>query len=167
MSNMDDINDDTREIIITQKEITVKQKEVKKRKHIHRWQHIATTLFSLDDPLVREQIAIKINGYKQQDKKKKKYDPSTFIQIDDIITQMKQCDMKCWYCQQQMSIFYDNVRDSTQWSVDRIDNRFGHNRDNFYLACLHCNLTRRCRNDKQFLYGKQLIHISYQDKEES
>jgi hypothetical protein len=43
-----------------------------------------------------------------------------------------------------------------QWSVDRIDNDFGHNIDNFHLACLECNLKRRRRTDEKFLFTKQL-----------
>ena len=49
-------------------------------------------------------------------------------------------------------------REMKQWSVDRIDNNKGHNSDNFHIACLKCNLTRRRQNDDKFLYTKQL-HI--------
>ena len=55
-----------------------------------------------------------------------------------------------------MFILYKNVRDKKQWSVDRIDNNLGHNIDNIVLACLDCNLKRRCKTSDKFLFTKQL-----------
>ena len=57
------------------------------------------------------------------------------------------------------NILYDNSRELKQWSVDRINNDFGHNNDNFYLACLDCNLQRRRKSDTKFLFTKQLCII--------
>jgi hypothetical protein len=39
-----------------------------------------------------------------------------------------------------------------QWSVDRNDNDVGHDKGNFHLACLDCNLKRRRRTDEKFLF---------------
>jgi hypothetical protein len=55
-----------------------------------------------------------------------------------------------------MNVLYDISREASQWTVDRINNDLGHNINNFYLACLDCNLKRRCRNDAKFLFTKQL-----------
>ena len=55
-----------------------------------------------------------------------------------------------------MFVLYENVRDPKQWSVDRINNDLGHNNDNYVLACLDCNLKRRCRSSDKFLFTKQL-----------
>ena len=48
------------------------------------------------------------------------------------------------------------VRDPKQWSVDRINNCNGHNKDNIVLSCLDCNLKRRNKNKDSFLFTKQL-----------
>jgi hypothetical protein len=55
-----------------------------------------------------------------------------------------------------MYILYENVREPKQWTVDRINNDLGHNIDNYVLACLDCNLKRRCRSSDKFLFTKQL-----------
>jgi hypothetical protein len=55
-----------------------------------------------------------------------------------------------------MFILYENVREPKQWTVDRINNDLGHNNDNFVLACLDCNLKRRCKSCDKFLFTKQL-----------
>ena len=55
-----------------------------------------------------------------------------------------------------MYVLYENVRESKQWTVDRINNDLGHNIDNFVLACLDCNLKRRCKSVDKFLFTKQL-----------
>ena len=62
-----------------------------------------------------------------------------------------------------MVVLYDVSREMKQWSVDRIDNNKGHNKDNFHLACLECNLQRRKQSDDKFLFTKQL-NIIQKDK---
>ena len=64
--------------------------------------------------------------------------------------------MICYYCNSKMNILYENVRESKQWTVDRINNDLGHNIDNIVLACLDCNLKRRCKSADKFLFTKQL-----------
>jgi hypothetical protein len=103
-----------------------------------------------------QQIQKKVSGYKQQDLLKKKYQGDRFLHLQSIVDQMVECELKCYYCLNNMDVLYDITRESTQWSVDRIDNDKGHNLGNFYLACLECNLKRRCRNDAKFLFTKQL-----------
>jgi hypothetical protein len=103
-----------------------------------------------------QEIKKKIYGYKQQDIKKKKYDPHLFIHLEDIIQKITDTQLICYYCQKEIYILYDISRECKQWTIDRINNLYGHNKDNFYLACLECNLKRRCRNDQKFLFTKQL-----------
>jgi hypothetical protein len=101
------------------------------------------------------QINKKISGYKQQDLIKKKFEEQQFINFKHIISKMRECELKCRYCKNEMSILYDKVREMKQWSVDRVLNHQGHNMDNYYLACLECNLKKKKQTDEKFLFTKQ------------
>ena len=115
-------------------------------------------LNSFDDvtKIVVQQIKQKIYGYKQQDIIKKYLNEEKLINFQSVIQKMIECELKCRYCKEEMLVLYDVSREMYQWSVDRIDNNFGHNVDNFHLACLECNLKRRRRTDEKFLFTKQL-----------
>ena len=103
-----------------------------------------------------QQINKKISSYKQQDINKKMLDNEQFINFNCVISKMIDCELKCRYCKCEMSILYDITREMKQWSVDRVNNDKGHNKDNFHLACLDCNLKRRRKTDEKFLFTKQL-----------
>jgi hypothetical protein len=105
--------------------------------------------------LLRE-VERKIYGYKHQDIEKNIYEPSEFLSFKNIIHQMMNCKMKCYYCECEMFLLYEKVLESKQWTVDRLDNYKGHNKDNFVLACLECNLKRRRRTSEKYLFTKQL-----------
>jgi hypothetical protein len=102
------------------------------------------------------QIEKKITSYKQQDIYKKILNNDKKINLTCIIDKLNETEIKCYYCKCEMLILYENVRDSKQWTVDRINNDIGHNIDNFVLACLDCNLKRRCKSADKFLFTKQL-----------
>lgn len=103
-----------------------------------------------------QQINRKIYGYKQQDNIKNKFNEEKFLTFDSVIEKMVKCELKCYYCACEMNVLYDISREMKQWSVDRINNDLGHNVDNYYLACLECNLKRRRRSDEKFLFTKQM-----------
>jgi hypothetical protein len=104
---------------------------------------------------IRE-IERKISNYRQQDLLKSILNPEKFITIKDIIHKLCECNLNCYYCKDEMFILYKMVRESKQWSVDRIINSNGHNKDNIVLSCLDCNLKRRNKNKDSFLFTKQL-----------
>jgi hypothetical protein len=106
--------------------------------------------------IVVQEINKKINGYKQQDKLKKILDENKFLTFKTVLQKLIEYELKCHYCKTELKILYDISRQMTQWSVDRIDNDKGHNSDNFYIACLDCNLKRRRRSDDKFLFTKQM-----------
>ena len=114
--------------------------------------------------IITQQINQKIAGYKNQDLAKKMFDVHNFIIFTDIITRMNKCELTCYYCKQEMVVLYDISREMKQWTVDRIDNNKGHDKDNFHLACLDCNLKRRKQSDDKFLFTKQL-NIVQKDKQ--
>jgi len=103
-----------------------------------------------------QQINKKIYGYKQQDIIKKLWNNENFITLESVINKMIETELKCYYCCCEMNVLYDISREMKQWTVDRIDNDLGHNIDNYYLACLECNLKRRRRSDDKFLFTKQM-----------
>jgi len=106
--------------------------------------------------IVLQQINKKIYGYKQQDIIKKLLNNDKFITLQSVIDKLIECEMKCYYCQCEMNVLYDISRETKQWTVDRINNDLGHNIDNFYIACLECNLKRRRRSDDKFFFTKQM-----------
>jgi hypothetical protein len=106
--------------------------------------------------IMLQQINKKIYGYKQQDIIKKLLNDDKFINLPSIIDKMVGCELKCYYCECEMNVLYDISREMKQWTVDRINNDLGHNIDNFYIACLECNLKRRRRSDDKFYFTKQM-----------
>jgi glutaredoxin-related protein len=106
--------------------------------------------------LLSRELEKKISSYKQQDLIKKLYCDEKFITLYDVISKLLECNMKCYYCSCEMYILYKIVRETKQWTVDRINNDIGHNIDNYVVACLECNLKRRRKNCESFLFTKQL-----------
>ena len=43
------------------------------------------------------------------------------------------------------------------WTLDRIDNNIGHNKDNVVISCLGCNLQKRRRGEEAFKFMKQMV----------
>lgn len=113
---------------------------------------------------VVQEINKKFSGYKQQDKLKKILDENKFLTFQTVLQKLIECELKCYYCKSEMKVLYDISRQMTQWSVDRIDNDKGHNNDNFYIACLDCNLKRRRRSDDKFLFTKQMKLVKSDEK---
>ena len=106
--------------------------------------------------ILQQEIERKIASYKQQDLLKNKYNEPLFIDIECILKKLIDTQMQCFYCKCPILVLYEIVRELTQWSVDRINNNEGHNKDNFVIACLNCNIRRRTTNSNKFLFTKQL-----------
>jgi len=112
--------------------------------------------------IIIQELDKKIKNYKQQDLIKKIYNETHFIDILNILENLIKCNMLCFYCKCETYILYENVRELTQWTVDRIDNSLGHNKENFVIACLNCNIKRRKTHTDKFLFTKQL-HLVKKD----
>ena len=106
--------------------------------------------------IIKNQISSKLSGYKQQDILKKVFDKEKIIKYEEIIEKLKNCDLKCYYCNENVYLLYKLVREMKQWSLDRIDNNIGHTCDNVFISCLECNLKKRTKNSDSFLFTKQL-----------
>ena len=103
---------------------------------------------------IKTLINKKINGYKQQDIKKKR-EITDIICFDDTIEKLLSCKLTCYYCSLPVYIIYDYIRQDDQWSLERINNKEPHTRENVEVACLKCNLKRRVMDNKRFSFSKK------------
>jgi hypothetical protein len=108
---------------------------------------------------LEQQVRLKIAGYKAQDCEKGLFLESAFVCSTDVFTLFKQSELKCYYCKEQVALLYEYVREPRQWTLERLDNSRGHNRDNVVLACLSCNLRRRCMASEKYVKTKELANI--------
>ena len=115
--------------------------------------------------IISTELNKKISSYKQQDIIRKLLDMEKFIDLNTVITNLYECKLECYYCKDKMFLLYEMARELKQWSVDRINNDLGHNCDNIVMACLDCNLKRRCKGANAFLFTKQLTIVKSQENE--
>ena len=99
------------------------------------------------------EITKKLSGYKQQDKRHEIFSEKHFVTASDVLPMLQGA---CTYCLEAVKTVYE-PRDKKQWTLDRIDNRMGHNKGNVVMSCLECNLKRGnvCSSEK-FRFTKQL-----------
>jgi len=102
------------------------------------------------------QINQKIYGYKAQDIEKDKLNEEKLVNIDNVLELMIQCENKCYYCKETVNVLYEYVREPKQWTLDRLDNDYGHNNDNVVISCLSCNLRRKTMHPERYVFTKQL-----------
>lgn len=159
------------------KKMTNKIEEVKKRKTLEKWglseeyftaekqefviKELFDNLNSNTDTniflsIIKGELNKKISNYKQQDIIRKLLNIKNFIDLETIIIKLYECKLQCYYCKDKMFLLYEISREMKQWTVDRINNDLGHNCDNIVMACLDCNLKRRCKGKDAFLFTKQL-----------
>jgi len=105
---------------------------------------------------ILSELKAKINSYKQQDIKKDYHEYANLITLDNVIEKLVSCKLKCYYCNKNMKLFFEKVRDEEQWTLDRINNYDEHSNENTIVCCLKCNLQRRRKNSDKFLFTKQL-----------
>lgn len=114
------------------------------------------------DPYVTKiisHIKSKICSYRQQDILKKRLNEDLLVDFKEVVKLLGSCEMKCCYCSEKVYILYEKVRESKQWSLDRINNDMGHNKGNLVIACLECNLKRRRTNKDAFMFTKNMVII--------
>jgi hypothetical protein len=106
--------------------------------------------------LLLSELNHKIQGYKGQDVRKEIHEPTTLINLEHVLEKLVGSQLTCCYCSKPILVLYKNVREPTQWTLDRIDNALGHTRDNTCISCLKCNLQRRVMNAEKFTFTKKL-----------
>jgi hypothetical protein len=111
---------------------------------------------------IKRNVEKKMNSYKQQDVQKKRFSPEQFITYSQILEKLNESQLICHYCKEDIFIYYDIVRETKQWTLDRRDNDLGHHYDNVVISCLGCNLKRRRTNQDAFLFTKQFRLVKHE-----
>jgi hypothetical protein len=106
-----------------------------------------------------QEIQNKIAGYKYQDAKKNIHCPVQFVDVLYVLDILIESKLKCYYCNENVNIIYENKRDPKQWSLERINNFFGHNNNNVVIACLNCNLRRKTMMMQRYVETKKMIKV--------
>ena len=104
--------------------------------------------------IIRE-IDTKRKAYIYQDKHHKIYDPRYSITTERIVELLANAELLCHYCREICQVAYKEAMCRKQWTLDRIDNNYGHNDTNVVIACLDCNLKRGTMDSERFRQGKQ------------
>ena len=111
-------------------------------------------------------IDTKVNGYKQQDIRRSLLNKETLVTRKEVLSKLKQCELRCHYCKCEVKVLFRTVRDPKQWTLDRVDNDSGHSSANTVIACLSCNLKRR-RLDKEVFENTRNIVVRKEIREEN
>jgi hypothetical protein len=130
--------------------------ELKTNKPIKSTKSSKSTNINKYSSLIVSHIKNKISSYKQQDILKNIFLESDFVSYDIVIQLLNECNLKCYYCACETFLLYEFVREMKQWSLDRINNDIGHNKNNLIISCLECNLKRRRTNKDSFMFTKNL-----------
>lgn len=111
------------------------------------------------ETILLKEIQTKIDGYANQDKKKKIFDKNYFVDMSYVIHLLDSSEYLCFYCREPIKILYETSRDSKQWTLERINNNFGHNKKNVEISCLSCNIRRRTMYYEKYLFTKQIKFV--------
>jgi 5-methylcytosine-specific restriction endonuclease McrA len=121
---------------------------------------------TLQNPLkecILQELQKKITGYRTQDIHKGLHDPSKFVNMEDVIRLLCESNMLCFYCNTEVHVLYEIVREVNQWTLDRVNNSHGHNRDNVIIACLKCNLNRKTMYHERYAFTRQFTLVKKMD----
>ena len=113
--------------------------------------------------LYETEITKKINGYKQQDKRKSIFNQDKLININECIEKLVISKLSCHYCKSNVLIIYNNNLEQSQWTLDRINNDICHSYNNVVICCLKCNIQRRNMDADKFEFTKSLKIIKTND----
>ena len=106
--------------------------------------------------LINKELKKKISSYRTQDKTKKLYDKEKFVDLETVINLLKTSKMCCYYCKNNVLLLYENLREPRQWTLERLDNDYGHNKGNLEISCLKCNIDRKTMYHERFMFTKEL-----------
>ena len=105
--------------------------------------------------LILREIDGKRKAYIYQDKQHNIYDPRYTVTTNRVVELLVESEFVCHYCREICQVMYKEAMCRRQWTLDRIDNNYGHNDKNVVIACLDCNLKRGTMDAERFRMGKQ------------
>lgn len=109
--------------------------------------------------LIGKLLSAKRQGYKSQDIQKNLFEHNKFISVEGIRELLVASRLICFYCNLPVKLVYKYARDPKQWSLERVDNDYGHNTDNVVIACLDCNVRRRTIFQERYKKTKEMYHV--------
>jgi len=107
--------------------------------------------------VILKHVTQKIAGYRAQDIKKSLYEPDQIVDVHYALKTLENAENICYYCKKPVQVLYEKAREPLQWSLDRIDNSIGHNKENVVIACLQCNVGRKTMHQGRYAFTKQLV----------
>jgi hypothetical protein len=116
-------------------------------------------------PVFARHIKGKLSGYLAQDRVQDRLDVGEHIAYADAVQKIVDCGQTCYYCREDVLLLYTIARESTQWTLDRIDNAVRHSTDNVVVACLACNLAKGTRGKDAYRATKQMVLHKRDDEE--
>lgn len=93
---------------------------------------------------LKQNIINKISSHKQTDIKK--FNKEGNITNEFINEQINNQNKKCYICEEEVLLENWKPYCCYQFSIDRIDNNYPHNKDNIKISCYYCN----CRHYPKF-----------------
>lgn len=112
---------------------------------------------------LEENIAKKIEEYKSQDKRRKMEITDDYVCINDVKELLNKQDGKCYVCCDNVITREWVQKCYYQFTLDRIDNKLPHNRNNVLICCYYCNSRIYCesighkKDSKICQYGCHII----------
>ena len=110
-------------------------------KNITIFEHNAEEVRSLKYCRLMQYIKLKIDGYKEQDKKcYRQFKKEDYVNVDWV----KEQGRHCVKCNKLFDFSFDkNNNVQSDFTIDRICNSLAHVKSNCQVMCLQCNCTKR------------------------
>uniref|UniRef100_A0A6C0IJZ9 Uncharacterized protein n=1 Tax=viral metagenome TaxID=1070528 RepID=A0A6C0IJZ9_9ZZZZ len=153
--NIDKINNNVQAIRLHME--TLNDTDLLHKKQIDMLNKLYTDCMFPLKSLLEKELEKKISGYKAQDIKKELHVSTELISLAETIEKLIATKLRCYYCKSEVYLLYKNVREPSQWTLDRMDNSKGHSHLNTVIACLKCNLQRRVTHIDKFTFTKSLV----------
>lgn len=100
-------------------------------------------------------ILYKINAYKKQDTEQGRNITSDYVTINDIKKLLFNQENKCYVCGDNVITEEWQSNCLYQFTLDRIDNKLPHNKNNVLICCKFCNC-HSWRKDTDILYNTDI-----------
>ena len=94
----------------------------------------------------------RLKNYSYHDGDSNRYDETKFIQMSEVEYLFKKQSSRCFHCWESLT--------AESWTLDRINNNYGHNTGNCLLSCLRCNTQRGDTKLPIFTRKKALMRYS-------